>query len=53
MDDATAIEPQTTTPLSQAELDAPGFETRYDYLVVDGRGVLVDPVTREIVEILD
>jgi hypothetical protein len=34
-------------------LDAPGIETRYDYLVVDGRGVLVDPDTREIVEILD
>lgn len=34
-------------------LDAPGFEKHYDYLVVDGRGVLVDPETREIVEILD
>ncbi|MGB3897628.1 MAG: DUF1236 domain-containing protein [Mesorhizobium sp.] len=34
-------------------LDAPAIETRYDYLVVDGRGVLVDPDTREIVEILD
>jgi hypothetical protein len=34
-------------------LDAPGFEKRYDYMVVDGRGVLVDPDTREIVEILD
>ncbi|MGB3416518.1 MAG: DUF1236 domain-containing protein [Mesorhizobium sp.] len=34
-------------------LDAPGIDTRYEYLVVDGRGVLVDPDTREIVEILD
>jgi hypothetical protein len=34
-------------------LDAPGIEEHYDYLVVDGRGVLVDPDTREIVEILD
>ncbi len=34
-------------------LEAPGFEKRYDYLVVQGRGVLVDPDTREIVEILD
>jgi hypothetical protein len=34
-------------------LDAPGLEKRYEYMVVDGRGVLVDPDTREIVEILD
>ena len=34
-------------------LDAPGLEKRYEYMVVDGRGVLVDPETREIVEILD
>jgi len=34
-------------------LDAPGIEKRYDYMVVQGRGVLVDPDTREIVEILD
>lgn len=34
-------------------LDAPGFEKRYDYMVVDGREVLVDPETREIVEIFD
>ena len=34
-------------------LDAPGIEKRYDYMVVQGRGVLVDPDTREIVGILD
>ena len=34
-------------------LDAPGLEKRYEYMVVDGRGVLVDPETREVVEILD
>jgi len=34
-------------------LDAPGIEKRYDYMVVDGHDVLVDPETREIVEILN
>lgn len=34
-------------------LDAPGFEKRYDYMVVDGQEVLVDPDTRQIVEILN
>ena len=34
-------------------LDAPGLEKRYDYMVVQGHDVLVDPETREIVEILN
>lgn len=34
-------------------LDAPGFEKRYDFMIVDGQEVLVDPDTREIVEILN
>lgn len=34
-------------------LDAPDLELEYRYVVVDGRTVLVEPETREIVHILD
>lgn len=38
----------TVTPL-----DAPGFEREYEYVVVDGQTVLVEPGTRRIVKVLE
>ncbi|WP_315919641.1 DUF1236 domain-containing protein [Mesorhizobium sp. SP-1A] len=38
----------TVTPL-----DAPGLSKQYEYVVIDGRTVLVDPDTREVVQILE
>ncbi|MGE0280874.1 MAG: DUF1236 domain-containing protein [Rhizobiaceae bacterium] len=38
----------TVTPL-----DAPGFAREYEYIVVDGQTVLVEPDTRRIVKVLD
>lgn len=38
----------TVTPL-----DAPGFEKRFEYVVIGDQTVLVDPETREIVKVLD
>lgn len=34
-------------------LDAPGFEKDYEYVIIDGRTVLVDPETRRIVHVMD
>ena len=34
-------------------LDVPDMETRYEYIVVDGRTVLVEPGTRRIVHIIN
>jgi Protein of unknown function (DUF1236) len=34
-------------------LDVPDIETRYDYVVLDGQTVLVEPGTRRIVQIMD
>jgi hypothetical protein len=38
----------TVTPL-----DAPGFEKKFEYVVIDGRTVLVDPETRRVVKVLE
>ena len=37
----------TVTPL-----DAPGFSKEYEYVVIDGQTVLVEPGTRRIVQVL-
>jgi hypothetical protein len=34
-------------------LDVPDLDTKYSYVVVDGRTVLVEPDTRKIVQIID
>jgi hypothetical protein len=34
-------------------LDAPGFSKEYEYVVIEGRTVLVDPDTRTIVKVMD
>lgn len=34
-------------------IDAPGFTKQYEYVVIDGRTVLIDPATREVVKVLD
>lgn len=33
-------------------LDVPDMKTRYDYVVVDGKTVLVDPDTRKVVKVI-
>lgn len=33
-------------------LDAPGFEVEYEYVVVDGQTLIVEPGTRRIVQVL-
>ncbi len=38
----------TVTPL-----DAPGFSKEFEYVVIDGRTVLVEPGNRRIVKVLD
>jgi len=38
----------TVTPL-----DAPGFEKKFEYVVIDGRTVLIDPDTRRVVKVLE
>jgi hypothetical protein len=38
----------TVTPL-----DAPGFTKEYEYIVINGQTVLVEPGTRRIVKVLD
>lgn len=35
------------------ELDVPDMETRYSYVVVDGRTVVVEPETRRIIRVMD
>lgn len=37
----------TVTPL-----DAPGLSTRYEYVVVDGETLIVEPETRRVVQVL-
>ena len=37
----------TVTPL-----DAPGFEKQYEYVVINGQTVLVDPATRRVVHVM-
>jgi hypothetical protein len=34
------------------QLDVPDMQVRYDYMVVNGQTVLVDPQTRKIVQII-
>lgn len=34
-------------------LEIPDMDNRYDYVVYDGRTVLVDPQTRHVVQIID
>ena len=50
----TTVEVRTVVPESVQiqELDVPDMPTRYDYMVVNGQTVLVDPQTRKIVEVL-
>ncbi len=50
----TAIEVGTVVPdtVQVQTLDVPDMQTRYDYMVVNGQTVLVDPETRKIVEVL-
>jgi hypothetical protein len=50
----TTVEVGTVVPESVQiqELDVPDMPTRYDYMVVNGQTVLVDPQTRKIVEVL-
>ncbi len=39
--------------IAVSPLDAPGLEKRYEYVVIDGRTVIVDPETREVVQVLE
>lgn len=39
--------------ITVSPLDAPGFEKKYEYVVIEGKTVLIDPQTREVVEILE
>jgi hypothetical protein len=34
-------------------VDAPGFTREFEYVVVEGRTLLVDPDTREVVKVMD
>jgi hypothetical protein len=34
-------------------IDAPGFTKEFEYVVLNGRTVLIDPDTREVVKVLD
>lgn len=34
-------------------LDAPGLEREYEYVVIDGQTVLVEPGTRRVVQVLN
>ena len=50
----TTVEVGTVVPDSVEihTLDVPDMQTRYDYMVVNGQTVLVDPQSRKIVEVL-
>lgn len=39
--------------IAVSPLDAPGLEKRYEYVVIDGKTVIVDPETREVVQVLE
>lgn len=34
-------------------IDAPGFTKEFEYVVIEGRTVLIDPETRRIVKVMD
>ncbi|MGN6465288.1 MAG: DUF1236 domain-containing protein, partial [Rhizobiaceae bacterium] len=50
----TTVEVGTVVPDSVEirQLDVPDMQVQYDYMVVNGQTVLVDPQTRKIVEVL-
>ncbi|MBN9067664.1 MAG: DUF1236 domain-containing protein [Rhizobiales bacterium] len=50
----TAVEVGTVVPDSVEiqPLDVPDMQVHYDYMVVNGQTVLVDPQTRKIVQII-
>ncbi|MDN5928071.1 MAG: DUF1236 domain-containing protein [Hyphomicrobiales bacterium] len=50
----TAVEVGTVVPdtVEIHQLDVPDMQVQYDYMVVNGQTVLVDPQTRKIVEII-
>jgi hypothetical protein len=50
----TVMEVGTVVPdtVEIQQLDVPDMQVRYDYMVVNGQTVLVDPQTRKIVQII-
>jgi hypothetical protein len=50
----TAVEVGTVVPeaVEIRQLDVPDMQVQYDYMVVNGQTVLVDPQTRKIVQII-
>ena len=50
----TAMEVGTVVPeaVEIRQLDVPDMQVQYDYMVVNGQTVLVDPQTRKIVQII-
>jgi len=53
--EGVAIEVGSTLPdtVELHQIDTPGVQQVYSYVLVDGRTVLVDPATRRIVQIIN